>query len=116
MPASRARRPCAAYRGLMSAWVERAPRPAFTAGQSAPTAKNRLATATPRAPEGCRATRDQVIAPILQAAGRQFHERKFGRRLPIYSIAPMIFRAAGWGRVDIRSRGRQSTGITNTRG
>jgi hypothetical protein len=46
----------------MSACEERAPLELFAAGHSAPTAKKRLATATPNAPDGCRATIDQVMA------------------------------------------------------
>src|SRR5258706_15175774 len=67
----------------MSAWVESAPLPLRTAGHRAPTAKNLLATATPSAPEGSRATRDQVM----------------GRRI-YYGASPMKpplrFRALLW--------------------
>src|SRR5262245_54204771 len=64
----------------MSAWVDSAPTPARACGHSAPTAKKRLATATPRAPEGSRARIDQVTREMvmqLPAAGHARYSRAF---------------------------------------
>src|SRR5208282_5426234 len=62
MPCASLVRPRMPYSGLTSAWVDSAPTPLSAYGQSAPTAKNRLATITPRAPDASRATIDQVMA------------------------------------------------------
>ena len=47
---------------MTSACVDSAPMPLAACGQSAPTAKKRVAMATPNAPLGSRATIDQVMA------------------------------------------------------
>jgi hypothetical protein len=46
---------------LTRAWVATAPTPLRAWEHNAPTAKKRLATATPKAPEASRAMRDQVM-------------------------------------------------------
>jgi hypothetical protein len=57
--------PRAPYRGFIRAWVESAPTPRRVCTHSAPTAKKRLAIATPKRPCSSRARIDQVIsAPI----------------------------------------------------
>src|SRR2546423_1634634 len=61
MPASRSLRPWAPKCGLTSAWVESAPTPLCACGQSAPTAKKRVAMATPNAPLASRAMMDHVM-------------------------------------------------------
>src|SRR5215467_2000054 len=59
------------YSGLTNAWVASAPIPLCACEHSAPTAKKRLATATPKAPLGDRATIDQVMRPFF--ASRFLH-------------------------------------------
>src|SRR5512132_1880694 len=60
-PWLRQSRPLGPKCGLTSAWVASAPTPLFAWAQSMPTAKKRLATATPNSPAGPRATIDQVM-------------------------------------------------------
>src|SRR5579863_4423198 len=79
-PSSNRRNPRGPQVGFTRAWVARAPAPLRACGQSAPTAKNFVVTATPKAPlPGSRAAIDQVIAqlcsggsddPAVQAACR----------------------------------------------
>src|SRR5438132_11973679 len=56
------------YSGLHSACVDSAPTPLFPNGHNAPTAKNRLATATPSAPDASRATIDQVTTRCFRTS------------------------------------------------
>ena len=61
-----------------------APTPLPACGHSAPTAKKRLATATPSAPSGARATIDQVmqtLSPTLATRGAAASARILTRRL-----------------------------------
>src|SRR5260221_3375687 len=60
-PAPRSCRPWAPKCGLTSACVESAPMPLCACGQSAPTAKKRVAMATPNAPLASRAMMDHVM-------------------------------------------------------
>src|SRR6187431_631288 len=91
----------------MRACVESAPLLATTPGQSDPTAKNRLAMATPRAPDASRARRDQVMLRILpvdpeaflRKASEEDRERDAGddpdrEHRPPERIAPVHERAA----------------------
>src|SRR5215470_266596 len=70
--------------GLMSAWVASAPW-GEACGQSAPTAKNFVATATPKAPvAGSRATIDQVmglVSGIRPTGTRRGGRGRLGARL-----------------------------------
>src|SRR5207248_1037242 len=61
IPAPRSCSPWAPKCGLTSACVESAPTPLCACGQSAPTAKNRVAMATPNTPLASRATMDHVM-------------------------------------------------------
>ena len=65
--------PCTAYIGLTSACVASAATPPSTWMHSAPTAKNRVATAAPSAPvAGSRTRMDQVMLAILGSPTNRF--------------------------------------------
>ena len=69
VPLVRASRDRGPKPGLTSACVASAPTPERAYGHSAPTAKNRLATATPNAPPSSRATIDHVMGVPVRSRG-----------------------------------------------
>src|SRR5260221_3125148 len=83
-----------AYNGLAGGWVDRAATPLGACGHSAPTAKKRLATATPRAPVASRAIRDQVMRRLLCGPRNSKPGRKNATPPPVLRREPDLERIA----------------------
>ena len=94
-PAASSARPAGPYIGLTKAWVAMAPTSARVCTHSAPTAKKRLAMATPSRPLRSRARIDQVIGgpglslKVLQSTFTR-HSSDTHSTLPILRTASVI--------------------------
>src|SRR6516225_8282392 len=105
-PARSRTMPATAYIGLISAWVARAATPPSTWIASAPTAKNRVATAAPNAPvEGSRTTMDQVMRRIVAAQPTRRKPARLGEMQPRVPIATdLVMLGAGHAHVEVLRR------------